>query len=93
MNFDKWKSYWYIILLTVLGVLIFYFMLRDTEKGNTDATKLISTAVWLIIYIDYVTLKMKRQILDELKEIKKQLGDCTTLRENKQEQAGSGQPR
>ena len=90
MSSDKWKSYRLIICLIALGVLIFYLMFRDTGKGNTDPTNLIvATVAWLLIYIDYIMLRMKRQIADELNKLKKQLSDCTTPGENKQKQTDS----
>ena len=73
------------VLLIISGVFLFAAIFLGIRAGETSLGTLAVAIAWLMVYVNYTTDKMKRQILDELKEIKKQLDDCTTLRGNKQE--------
>jgi len=80
---DKIKKYklhsiYYLIGLAVLGIMLFSIIMRLIKLGNYHAVGVPVVVVWLMFYVNYVNLKTRVEILEE---VKKEKSDKST-REN-----------
>ena len=56
------------IILIVMGLVIFVTVMRFVKLGYYEAPMFLLIAVWLMLYVEYVNLKTKVEILTELEK-------------------------
>lgn len=63
-----------LITVIVFGIMLFIHMMRSTKPSGSPVI-FPALVVWLVIYIGYVELKIKVEILEELKKEKANKSD------------------
>ncbi len=64
----KRQSIYSLIVFAVLGLILFCIIIRLIKLGNFQLTGVPVVAVWLMFYVNYVNLKTKVEILEELQK-------------------------
>jgi len=67
---DKIKKYkrellYRLITMSIVGILIVVVIIRDT--GNPGLTTSLFLTTWIMFYIEYIKLKTKIEILNEIR--------------------------
>lgn len=66
----KVQSIYYLIVLAVLGIVLLGIIMRLIKLGNYHAGGVPVVVVWLMFYVNYVNLKTRVEILEEVKKEK-----------------------
>lgn len=64
----KRQSIYSLIVFVVLGLILFCIIMRLIKLGNLQLAGVPGVAVWLMFYVQYVNLKTKVEILEELRK-------------------------
>lgn len=64
----KRQSIYSLIVFAVLGLILFCIIIRLIKLGNLQLAGVPAVVVWLMFYVNYVNLKTKVEILEELRK-------------------------
>jgi amino acid transporter len=72
----KRQSLYWLIAMIVVGIMVYSIFMQFIRLGNTGLVTLpllLTLTVWIVSYVEYTALKIKIEILNEIREILKEI--------------------